>query len=97
MVADLHDVVVRKFAVEVRVQRPGAIPTIDHRTPPRVLATTPLLPLPVSDGPSRWTLLPDVKPAAWAWSHNARCSCRRPRKRRLMTVPLATPVASAIS
>ena len=91
--ADLNDVLVGELSVEVWIERLAQSRQLITALPPRARATTPLdsaacsPPLPFGV----WTLLPDVKPAACAWSHSARCSRRRPRNRRLITVPLATP------
>ena len=61
--AHVSDIVVVELAVDIRVQRLQAVATSNHRAPPVVLASTPLVAL-CSEGESRWTLLPDVKPAA---------------------------------
>jgi hypothetical protein len=95
VLADLFDVFVRELPVQVGVERACAVSTGDHRALSDVLASTPSPD--AEPSPFAWTLLPDVNPAAFACSHKARCRRRRPRNKRLMTVPLATPVASAIS
>src|SRR5579864_6124852 len=93
VLAHLDEVFFGELAVEIRVQGAFAIAAVDHLRPPfarSVEGTTPLDPL-------AWTLLPVVKPAACACSQSARCSRRRPRNNLLMTVPFATPSASATS
>jgi hypothetical protein len=47
MLTHVHDVLVRQLAVEIRVERAGAVTTIDHRARPPGLDIRPLL-LPAS-------------------------------------------------